>query len=128
METWDITESLPFNLSEDIFLLLDIPSLCSASEVSTQWNHCINESDYVWKRKFLSLNSCLSGSKKVETLQWKEMAIREYYIQQYKSAWLRGQFSLINCYKDLRKCTEYIQVQKLTTNDWGEIFQRELDR
>lgn len=123
----DFTESIPSQISEDIFTLLDVPSLCRATKVSTRWHFHIDGSSYVWRRKFQTLNpqSCCGSDLLIETSSyWKSMTIKRYLAKEFKAAWLRGDFSTICCYEDLK----HVKMQPLTKDDWGEIFQHELDR
>lgn len=69
----DILALMPQIALENILDRLSVPDVLNACKVSHQWNKCISQSQYVWKKKWLEMGIGSSrDQKEFKKRDWKE--------------------------------------------------------
>uniref|UniRef100_A0A3B4AH46 F-box domain-containing protein n=1 Tax=Periophthalmus magnuspinnatus TaxID=409849 RepID=A0A3B4AH46_9GOBI len=118
---------LPAELSEQIFLRLDLQSLCRASQVCRRWHGLIHESEAVWRGQCARLRPHCSRElerDRGQGLSWKVILMKNYPHICLKHDWLRGRFSGVQSANELQD----VEMVPFDAETWGEILQAELDR
>ncbi|KAK9540765.1 hypothetical protein VZT92_003195 [Zoarces viviparus] len=123
----NFAETLPTEMSAQIFGELDTGSLCSASQTCKLWHYIIEESDQVWRSQCLLVGAVCQrevDSDRRDGLSWKVTLVKNYTRSRLKKDWLRGRYSHVRSAEELigRK------MVPLDAETWGEILQAELDR
>lgn len=124
---YDFSQSLPSEMSEEIFIRLDPRSLCSATQTCRRWYQLIHSSESVWRGQCLLLRAYCSrevDQDRRHGYSWKVTLVRNYARSRLKGDWLRGRFSCMKSANELRD----VRMVPLDAETWGEILQAELDR
>ncbi|XP_061078894.1 F-box only protein 48 [Conger conger] len=123
----NFAETLPTEMSVNIFSKLDIQSLCSAAVTCKLWNDIIEKSDYLWRDHCLTVRAVCQkevDSDRGDGFSWKVTLERNYRKGYVKRAWLSGRFSFIHCAEDIPDWS----MCPLDAETWGEILEAELER
>ncbi|XP_792991.1 F-box only protein 48 [Strongylocentrotus purpuratus] len=119
-------KTLPPELSLYILSIVDIESLCAASQTCKNWNNVIENTDYLWK--LLCELNCEDWTDVVEDrasgYSWKETLQRNFKHHAIRRKWIRGDFSSFKSYEDLPGRIMCI----MDRHQWGQIFEHELSR
>ncbi|XP_061589039.1 F-box only protein 48 [Cololabis saira] len=123
----NFAETLPTEMSEQIFGELDAGSLCSASQTCKLWHAIIEQSEQLWRSQCLLVRAVCQREvdrDRGHGFSWKVTMERNYTRCCVKSDWLRGRYSHV------RSADELInrKMVPLDAETWGEILQAELDR
>ncbi|XP_064172718.1 F-box only protein 48 [Anguilla rostrata] len=123
----NFAETLPMEMSMNIFSQLDIQSLCSATVTCKLWNDIIEKNDYLWRNHCLTVRAVCQkeiDSDRGDGFSWKVTLVRNYRKGYVKRAWLSGRFSVIRSAEEIPN----MSMCPLDAETWGEILEAELER
>ncbi|KAJ8394138.1 hypothetical protein AAFF_G00049430 [Aldrovandia affinis] len=123
----NFAETLPTEMSVNIFSKLDIESLCCAAVTCKLWNDIIEKSDHLWRDHCLTVRAVCQREVDGDRgggLSWKVTLVRNYRKCCVKRKWLSGRYSVINSAEEI---PDKIMCP-LDAETWGEILEAELER
>ncbi|KAJ8246169.1 hypothetical protein GJAV_G00264470 [Gymnothorax javanicus] len=123
----NFAETLPTEMSVNIFSKLDVRSLCSAAVTCKLWNDIIETTDSLWRGHCLTVRAVCRREVDCDRgggFSWKVMLVRNYRKGYVKSAWLSGKFSVIRSAEEIPDNSMY----PFDVETWGEILEAELER
>ncbi|XP_077426422.1 F-box only protein 48 [Vanacampus margaritifer] len=123
----NFAETLPTEMSVQIFGELDARSLCRASATCRLWDAIIRDSQQLWRTQCLGIVMLCRrevDADRRDGLSWKESLARNYIRSRVKLDWLRGRYSNVTSAGELRGR----KMAPMDVESWGEILQAELDR
>ncbi|KAM9313765.1 F-box only protein 48 isoform 1-T4 [Pholidichthys leucotaenia] len=124
---WNFAETLPTEMSIQIFGELDTASLCSAALTCRRWNQIIEGSERLWRQQCMMVRAVCQREvdrDRHHGLSWKVTVARNYSLSRVKHDWLRGRYSSVTSANELLGQ----RMVPLDVETWGEILQAELDR
>ncbi|KAI1896890.1 hypothetical protein AGOR_G00099520 [Albula goreensis] len=124
---YNFAETLPTEMSVNIFSKLDIKSLCSAALTCKQWNDIIEKSDNLWRNHCLVVRAVCRkevDGDRGDGMSWKVILERNYRKSYVKREWLNGKYSFIRSAEEIPDKS----MCPLDVETWGEILEAELER